>query len=179
MSSATETNRLPRLIDPRKFAQQGLSLEGEILVSDLERLSEVSLSEADKVQVVLDFGIDEEKHRRIAGDLNCKLTVSCQRCLEPVEIELNAQLNLAIVWDEERAKQLPRTLDPVILGEGQADLYTIIEEELLLDLPMVSYHEEDCIEQTSFGEEVDEESESSSTSNPFQVLEQLKGSPKS
>ena len=79
---------------------------------------------------------------------------------------------------EERAKQLPKSMDPVILGEGQADLYTIIEDELLLNLPMVSYHKEDCIEQTSFGEDNTEESAESS-SNPFQVLEQLKGSPKS
>lgn len=178
MSTATENTQLPRLIDPRKFAQQGLSLAGQVPVSELSRLAEASLRESDVVQADLEFDVDGERHRLITGDASCNLTVTCQRCLEAVEIELKAKLNLAIVWDEERAKQLPKSMDPVILGEGQADLYTIIEDELLLNLPMVSYHKEDCIEQTSFGEDNTEESAESS-SNPFQVLEQLKGSPKS
>ncbi len=178
MSTATDNTQLPRLIDPRKFAQQGLSLAGQVPVPELSRLVEASLSESDVVEVALDFDVDGERHRLITGDASCELTVTCQRCLEPVKIELKAHLNLAIVWDEDRAKQLPKSLDPVILGEGQADLYTIIEDELLLNLPMVSYHKEDCIEQTSFG---DDETEASveTSSNPFQVLEQLKGSPKS
>ncbi|NIB41229.1 nucleic acid-binding protein [Pseudomaricurvus alkylphenolicus] len=177
MSSTPSNKHLPRLIDPRKFAQQGLSLNGNVAVSELSRLAEASVDPSTDVEVALEFGVDEEKHRLITGSAQCRLKVACQRCLEPVEINLAAELNLAIVWDEERAKQLPRALDGLILGEGQADLYTIIEDELLLNLPMVSYHEEECIEQTSFGEEVEEEA--SQTSNPFQVLEQLKGSPKS
>ncbi len=178
MSSATENTQLPRFVDPRKFAQQGLSLAGDITVSELSRLAEASVSSGDKVQVALEFDVDEERHRVITGSANCHLTVTCQRCLEPVEIGLDAQLNLAIVWDEDRAKQLPKALDPLILAEGQADIYTIVEDELLLNLPMVSYHDENCIEQTSFGDEA-AEIEADSSSNPFQVLEQLKGSPKS
>lgn len=178
MSSAPINTRLPRQIDPRKFTQQGLNLDGVMPVSELSRLAEVSLDSRDEVKVALEFDVDSERHRLITGSAECVLNVTCQRCLEPVAVNLNAQLNLAIVWDEERAKQLPKTFDPLILGEGQADLYTIVEDELLLNLPMVSYHSDNCIEQTSFGEDA-LESAAESPSNPFQVLEQLKGSPKS
>lgn len=147
-------------------------------LSELSRLADVALDSDSEVKVALEFGVDEEKHRVISGQALCALTVTCQRCLEPVEVNLEAGINLAIVWDEERAKQLPRTLDPLILPEGPADLYQIIEDELLLNLPMVSYHDEDCIEQTSFGDEV-AVAEAAPSKNPFQVLEQLKGSPKS
>lgn len=184
MPSTSLNTRLPRHIDPRKFAQQGLDLQGFVAVSDFPRLAGLTLdsSNADSgsdVKVELDFGVDEEKHRVISGQALCALKVTCQRCLEPVEVNLAADINLAIVWDEERAKQLPKTLDPLILPEGPADLYEIIEDELLLNLPMVSYHEEDCIEQTSFGDEVAAVAEAAPSKNPFQVLEQLKGSPKS
>ena len=168
---------LPRLIDPRKFAQQGLNLSGVIALSGLSRLAELSLDDSAVVDVALDFGVDEQRHKLITGSASCNLTLTCQRCLEPVVVPLSAKLNLAVVWDEERASQLPRALEPVILGEGQADIYTIVEDELLLNLPLASYHSEECIEQTSFGEEAPEEAEV--TKNPFQVLEQLKGSPKS
>ena len=51
------------------------------------------------------------------------------------------------------------------------------EEELLLNLPPVAYHEELCINEKLFssGEPVVVEQE---RKNPFQVLEQLKSSPK-
>jgi uncharacterized protein len=178
MSSTSSNTRLPRHIDPRKFAHQGLDLQGDIAVSDLNRLASLVLDNAGEVKVVLEFGVDEERHRVITGEAQCAVNVTCQRCLEPVEITLDAEINLAMVWDEERAKQLPKTLDPLILPEGPADIYTIIEDELLLELPMVSYHDKDCIEQTSFGDE-EVVTETKSSKNPFQVLEQLKGSPKS
>ncbi|MBR9911557.1 MAG: nucleic acid-binding protein [Gammaproteobacteria bacterium] len=176
MSRSATNPILPRLIDPRKFAQQGLNLSGEVKLSELQRVSALVLDDSSGVRVVLEFIVDEERHRIISGSADCVLKVTCQRCLEPVDVPVSATLKLAIVWDEDGARQLPKTLDPLILGEGQADLYTIIEDELLLSLPMASYHPEDCIAQTSFGEEVEE---STNSANPFQVLEQLKGSPKS
>ncbi len=178
MSNTPTNNRLPRQVDLRKFAQQGISLTGSFPVSEVNRLSAESLQGDTEVVVEIMCSVDEERHRLITGTADCDLQVTCQRCLEPVNVSLHADVNLAIVWDEERAKQLPRWLDPLILDEGPADLFVVIEDELLLALPMVSYHQEDCIEQTSFGDASDEPSEDA-PSNPFQVLEQLKGSPKS
>lgn len=177
MSSAASKSVLPRFVDPRKFAQQGLSLNGTIVLSELARLAELSLDDAAEVEVALDFGVDEQRHRLVTGTASCVLSLMCQRCLEPVDVSIDAVLNLAVVWDEERAGQLPKSLDPLILGEGQADIYTVVEDELLLNLPIASYHGEECVERTSFGD--DEAEEAEVTENPFQVLEQLKGSPKS
>lgn len=178
MSSASSKSILPRLIDPRKFAQQGLSLEGVVPLSDFTRLAEAAMSQDTEVDVTLDFDVDDQRHKLITGSAKSVLKVACQRCLSAVDVPLEATLNVAIVWDEDRAKQLPRYLDPLILGEGPADIYTIVEDELLLTMPMVSYHKHNCIESTSFGDQVTER-EAKTVKNPFQVLEQLKGSPKS
>ena len=58
-------------------------------------------------------------------------------------------------------------------------LERLIEEELLLALPMVAYHEHACVDASlySSGESVEDEQEQQAP-NPFKVLEQLKGSPK-
>jgi uncharacterized protein len=166
------------MVDVRKFAQQGIQIAGIAPVAEMERLAAEALNSADaEVAVELEFGVDDERHRLVRGTAQCTVLVTCQRCLEPVAVALHADINLAVVWDEEQAKQLVKSLDPLILEEGPADLFAIIEDELLLELPMASYHDEDCIEQTSFGEEVPDTD--AKTSNPFQVLEQLKGSPKS
>lgn len=178
MSRSAQNPVLPRLIDPRKFAQQGLSLSGEVALVELDRLAAMVLEGSSPVKVELQFLVDEERRRVIRGRAECELEVACQRCLEPVSISLQAEIELAVVWSEEQAQQLPKAFDPLIVGEGQSDLYAVIEDELLLSLPMVSYHSGGCATQTSFGAG-DVEATEPDKQNPFQVLEQLKGSPKS
>ncbi len=168
---------LPKQGDPRKFAQQGVTLEGFIPLTELPRLAEVSSGVAGNVQVQLVFSLNEEHKRVVAGHACAELNLVCQRCLEPVSLPVESTISLAIVWDEDAAKALPDYLDPWIVGEGAADFFEMIEEELLLSLPAVAYHQEPCIDSRllSSGTPVEVKKER----NPFQVLEQLKSSPKS
>ena len=178
MSKPQSENVLPRQVDPRKFAQQGVELKGTVAISALKRLSEALASTDGEVVLELSFGINEEHKRILTGTAQATVEVICQRCLDITPLTLEGNLSLAMVWSEEQAENLPKHLDPWIIGEGAADLYDIIEEELLLNLPMVSYHKEACVDKANFssGEAVEEEVES--VPNPFSVLEQLKGSPK-
>jgi uncharacterized protein len=167
---------LPKQGDPRKFAQQGISLQGFIPVSALPRLVGVVQEATGNVQVDLAFGINEEKKKVVTGHATADLSLMCQRCLEKVNVPVQSDISLAVVWDEEGAEALPEYLDPWIVGEGSADLYEMIEEEMLLSLPAVAYHEEPCVDRKLFssGQPVEVKKEK----NPFQVLEQLKSSPK-
>jgi uncharacterized protein len=168
---------LPRQGDPRKFAQQGVTLEGFLPVAELSRLVAVVENADDNIEAKLVFGINEEGKRVVTGSAHGDVSLVCQRCLEPVKVPVECDISLAIVWDEEAAKSLPDYLDPWIVGEGAADFYEMIEEELLLGLPAVAYHSEPCIDTRlySSGKPV----EVKESKNPFKVLEQLKSSPKS
>lgn len=149
-------------------------------ISDMPRVAELVLNDSAEVQVKLAFGMNEQRTRLIQGSVSGLAEVTCQRCLESMELPIEAELNLAIVWDEDGAKNLPKRLDPLIVGEGVTDIYAVIEEDILLELPMVSYHDHDCLSKTSFGDEDEgDKSALSKEKNPFQILEQLKGSPKS
>lgn len=178
MFSAPYDKLLPRQGDPRKFAQQGVRISGYLPVENLNRIQDLVLDPADtQVQVDLNFGISEERKLVIEGRAKAELTFTCQRCLGPVTLPVEAFIELAIVRTEEEAKRLPKRLDPWILPEeGNTDLYFIVEEELLLSLPSVAYHPEPCIDEQllSSGDPV----EATPEENPFQVLKQLKGSPK-
>ncbi|MCE3253108.1 MAG: nucleic acid-binding protein [Cellvibrio sp.] len=174
----TPSNKvLPRQGDPRKFAQHGVCLEGVIPVAELPRVVEATESSDGEIQVKLEFTISEERKKVVIGNASADLTLVCQRCLEPVTVPVESSISLAIVWDEEAAKALPERFDPWIASEGIADLYDMVEEELLLSLPAVAYHEEPCLDSKlySSGKPVEVKKEK----NPFQVLEQLKSSPKS
>lgn len=176
MTQAPIYKPLPRQSDPRKFAQQGVSVDGMIPVSELPRLMEAVESGESEVLAHLSFGVSEDGYKVVTGSASVSVNQICQRCLQPVNVPVECDIALAIVWDEEKAKNLPSHLDPWIAGEGAADFYAMVEEELLLNLPAVAYHEELCIDQKLFssGEPVVVKKEK----NPFQVLEQLKSSPK-
>jgi len=166
---------LPKQGDPRKFAQQGISIDGFVPVVELPRLAESLQETTGEIQVDLAFGISVEKKKIVTGHASAELTLVCQRCLENVKVPVKSDISLGIVWDEEGAEALPEYLDPWITGEGIADLYDMIEVELLLSLPKVAYHEELCVDRQLFtsGKPVEVKKP-----NPFQVLEQLKSSPK-
>ncbi len=178
MSNAPSQQPLPRQIDPRKFAQQGVSLKGSIAFSALSRVANAVQGRDGEVAVDLVFAVDEQKTRTLTGTADARVNVICQRCLDVMDLGLHCRLNLAMVWDEEDARQLPRYMDPWIVGEGTADLYEVIEDELLLALPIVAYHDSGCVEPSLFsaGEPVEEGEKPEN--NPFQVLEQLKGGSK-
>lgn len=167
---------LPKQGDPRKFAQQGISLDGFVPVAALPRLASAVQEATGNIQVDLAFSLSEEKKKVVTGHATAELVLVCQRCLEKVTVPVESNISLGIAWDEEEAEKLPEYLDPWITGEGVADLYDMIEEEMLLSLPKVAYHEEECVDRQLFssGKPV----EVKKTKNPFQVLEQLKSSPK-
>lgn len=167
---------LPKQGDPRKFAQQGISLDGSVPVAALPRLVSALQEDSGEIQVSLVFGFNEEKKKVVTGRAAAELVLVCQRCLDKVSVPVESNISLGIAWDEEEAEKLPDYLDPWITGEGVADLYDMIEEEMLLSLPKVAYHEELCVDRKLFssGKPI----EVKKTKNPFQVLEQLKSSPK-
>jgi uncharacterized protein len=147
-----------------------------VRLADLPRLAEAVQQVDGNIDIDLSFSINVEHKKVVNGHANATLTLICQRCLENVAVPVKSDICLAIVWDEEAAEALPEYLDPWIVGEGAADLYEMIEEEMLLSLPAVAYHEELCVDRRLFtsGKPV----EVKKPKNPFQVLEQLKSSPK-
>lgn len=98
--------------------------------------------------------------------------MTCQRCLEPVEVAVEADFNLGVAASEEAAKQLPRSYDPLIIEGEEIELLSVVEEELILSLPFDAYHD-DCSINTSFGE-AEAVAEDNEKPNPFSVLAQLK-----
>ncbi|WP_417223141.1 YceD family protein [Amphritea sp.] len=163
---------LPKKIDPRKLADRGVRIQGDAELALLPNLATMLADKQGKVSVDLQFDTDELRIRTIKGTADAKVSMTCQRCLEPVEIEVEAKFNLAVAPTEEHAKNLPRYYDPLIVAGDDLELFPMVEEELILSLPIVPYHD-DCSVQTSFGDEVTTDNETDKP-NPFSVLASLK-----
>jgi uncharacterized protein len=174
---------LPRHIDPRKFAQQGISISGDVDLAQLLRVSSLLASSQGSAHADLVFGVDQQGVRNLTGSIEAKVEMVCQRCLEAAPQALQINLSLGFVWKDEDVERLPKAYEPWIIGEGQTDIYDVVADELILNLPIVAYHEESCIPQELFSsKDVADKSGNGASSkdtnkpNPFQVLEQLKSS---
>jgi uncharacterized protein len=167
-----------RLIDARKMGRKGIVLDMKVPLSELTRLEESVVGLEGFAKVDLAFDRDEEKRYTITGTVKAPVKVTCQRCLEPVEIDVKANVSLAVVWDDVDAQALPKHLDSLVVGEDPIDLAHLLEEELLLALPYVSYHEsESCVDALAYTPEPEPELEKAvepERENPFKILEQLK-----
>ncbi len=171
---------VPEYVDARKLAQQGALINGELDVATLTRVAEAAASNDGKVTVELDFHRDEQNFRVIGGKIEATVSVLCQRCLEPMQISIEGEPSLAIVWSDDQAQALPKHLEPVLQGEDMISLWQIIEDELLLLMPMISFHEEsECSADkgytTATDEEIVLEQVEVEKDNPFNVLSALKG----
>lgn len=164
---------LPKRVDPRKFAQHEAVIEGEAPVAEMPRLASYLNEELGNVHVELRFAMDEQRLHTISGEARGEVFMICQRCLEPVAVAVNADVNLAVVFTEEQAKNLPKYYDPLIVEAEDVELLSLIEDELILSLPLVKYHD-NCSVQTSFGDEQEAVRTQDTKTNPFSVLAQLK-----
>jgi len=165
-------------VDARKFAQQRVQLEGHISPEHLPRLVQAVSRIDTPVHARLEFGRDESGYRTVMGPLQATLTMTCQRCMGETEVEIHSQLAVAVVASDAESKALPRSLEPWVIDreEAEADLYAVVEDELLLDLPMVAYHDYQCIDEEMYssGDATSAAAQEEGRRNPFQVLEQLK-----
>lgn len=164
---------IPEHIDPFRFAEQKISLEGSLSVSEMQRLSTNLKSNKANVFVKLNFGIDEQGLTFITGELQTNLVLECQRCLETFMYPVASQFRLGIVRTLDEANALPKHYEPAIAQENNLALRDLIEDEIILNLPIIPRHEpQDCNVKLPLADAGWQNGKDDN--NPFQVLEALK-----
>jgi uncharacterized protein len=70
------------------------------------------------------------------------LPLTCQRCLEPVEVPVSVDRSFRFVSDEEAAAaQDDESEEDVLALSRSFDLVELVEDELLLEIPLAPRHE--------------------------------------
>lgn len=135
---------LPQKIEPISLAHKSANLKGTISLSELPRLTDLLYQNDGVVEVALSFGKDHKNYYYIKGHITAELSLKCQRCLEPVSYKINTDFNLSPIKDVKMAETLPEHYEPVLLNDKTLLLSEIIEEEIILNLPMVAKHDLMC-----------------------------------
>ena len=168
--------RLPFKVDPFRFAQDEVELDSVLPVSGMKRLSAMLHRPGGELDIQLAFAVDELGTTTLKGRLRTCLQLLCQRCLEPVRVEVDAPLALGFARSEAGLEAIPATLDPVLAESGQVDLPQLLEDEILLALPQIPRHAQgECRTAVGMAAEPAEAS-SEKRENPFSVLAGLKKS---
>ena len=162
---------LPQFIDPLRFAKADRQLAGQFEIVAMRRLSALLHEDKGQVFFKLEFGRDKENGVFfIIGQIESQLMIVCQRCLEGLDLQVNSPLKLGIVSSKNEAELLPPDYEPLLLVDNSVSLLELIEDELLLVLPIAALHDkEKCSVTNQLDENLIVEK-----NKPFTELEKLK-----
>lgn len=166
------SKQLPDWITPISLAEAGKTLHGTVDTTDMQRLLPLLYGQQEFLQVKLRFDIDMAGIRFLSGSVQGVISLACQRCLDAMLVPVQLSLRLGIVKDADAGDRLPEQYEPLIAGRDPVRLVDIIEDELLLCLPVVPMHTESESCESPAGHT--DEKPAPTRENPFEALAELK-----
>ena len=143
---------LPQKLEVAAFARDGEVLTGEWPAASLQRLAEAAAPESPAASwPAVPWTLTGERREprgteaQIWLHLQASATVqlTCQRCLQPVQESLSVSRWFRFVHDEKTAAELDAdSEDDVLVLPRYLDAQELVEDELLLALPLVPRHEQ-------------------------------------
>jgi uncharacterized protein len=162
----------PLVISNIDFARKALEVHGRIPVSQFPRLPDLLASQDGELEYVLLGNVDSNNRPSLRLQVQGKVQLQCQRCLESFEFELEIDSVFIIAADESAIPDLPEDDDVLpdedyVIADTQMRVADLIEDEILLALPYAPKHEAvQC--------NVDGKADAMKRPSPFAVLEKLK-----
>jgi len=159
------------VIDSFEFCRKHQQLRGQTATAEFERLTpELADSEG-----VLDWsftgGFHGNGYAQLGMEVRGEVRVICQRCLKPLAIPVVSQSSLVLARNDSDADDIGSRLDDdrvdVIVGSSAMDIMMLLEDEVLLVLPLSPRH--DICPDTDQGAEAKSQADS-----PFSILKNLK-----
>lgn len=131
----------PQSIDPLHLAHQHRLLKGKFSLATMPRVHDALCATDGDVLFEWLFSLDELHRPIIRGWIRASLPMTCQRCLQPMRWEVDAPVALMLVSDEAEAENLPDDIDVLTLHTTTVLLGELVENEVILAIPLVPKHE--------------------------------------
>lgn len=172
----------PDRLDIKAFAQAGAQLSGHDSLLKYKRVAEEA--KGLHPDLLVDWKATGEVRSGVAGigsqiwmhlTIHATVPMQCQRCMGPVDVPIDIDREFRFVADEATAEALDDECEEDLLVlSREFNLRELIEDELLLELPVVPKHEE-CPSQVVM-KSTDDDFEEANTpkTNPFAALASLR-----
>jgi len=166
-------SRLPEKCDLYQLSEKGADIAGTWPVAKMPRLLSMLGSESGQAHAEMHFA-KSGRNRYVKGHITAAVEIQCQRCMDIMTLQIDTEFSLGLVETEAQIDKLPEGFEPLIT-EGRHFLPDVIEDELILAVPIVPVHESECSdfmntqkEEQKVNQVVEEEK-----SNPFAVLKDM------
>ncbi len=161
-------------IDSLDFAGNGRQISGEVPVAALPRLLDALEDPRGTLEYTVRGGVDKQGNPLLDVSITGNCRLRCQRCLGATEHAVRIDTRLLLrdqasldALDDEVAGGEDEEFDS-ILADAHLDVLNLLEEEILLSLPIAPRHELGVCQAAGGGNKHEEEK------NPFAVLAKLK-----
>lgn len=160
------------VINALQFSHAADSLSGSILPENFARLQDFLADNAGRIDYELSGGIDKYSRSTLSIKLRGTINLCCQRCLDkmPHPISMESELILARN-DDELARYDEDCLVDAILTSEELDVFTLIEDEIILGLPLSPRHPDVACLQIDKPHETQNQIDKT---HPFAALKSLK-----
>ena len=171
---------MPDNISLNKWEDTGFEWAGEAAPSSFERLATILATEHEQSNIVLNTNLYRRNNvLHLAFTLTGEVWLTCQRCLQPIAVDLSDDYDIALLDNESQIRLVNEEQDYLLLEEIVTEqsperllpFKKLVEDEILLKTPMAPKHDDCEMSVEQFGEIPEEEE----TENPFAALASLKG----
>lgn len=173
----------PLRLDVAAFTQADEQLSGQWPTQALARLADAQSPPQDKALGLVQWQVHGQL-RSLPGEpaqpwlslaASAEVWLCCQRCLQPYMLSLQVNNQIRFVASEAEAEALDAEIDDDVLALSRSlDLQTLIEDELLLALPIVPKHEVCPLALPTSAGEDELAAASTPEDHPFAKLQALK-----
>jgi uncharacterized protein len=162
----------PETVDAWRMVANLRRFHGSLPIATLPRLCQ-SLAHADgELRYELSFGRDALGVAFLDVRVEGALALTCQRTLDVFAWPVSLTASLGLIRQEADESALPPGYEALLVGEGEVRLADVIEDELMLALPLVPIKSVEG--ESSEWAYSTENAEPPAAVNPFAVLSSIK-----
>ncbi len=122
------------------LAREGASIAGEMPTRAMARLRR-SVGSASAAAYEFEFAFDDSGRATVCGWVEATVQVCCQRCLQAMELVLRPRTRLLALREDQAHDGCADAQEALVTDDhGRVALATLIEDELLLALPLAPRH---------------------------------------
>lgn len=157
------------------MAKKRFCFNEAVSLKNFERLYEIVKQDA-LVNLNVIFDLKGEKTPIIQGSVNTIVKLDCQRCLDIMDFELASEIDFAFV---KVGKETQETEVETLIYQDKVNVFEVVEEVLLLAMPMIAKHQKCTIKYSENDKEenfkeIKKFEKLESKINPFAILSKLK-----
>lgn len=141
------SREFPDIVDPWKAADGRRTFQGTMPIKRMQRLGPLLAPEIEgrndgllvrgDAGFMASFSYDRQGLITIRLEVEAELPLICQRSLEPYREKVKRRIWLVVIEDIAEQELIPDSYEPVLVEHRRMALLDIVEEELLLAVPLV------------------------------------------